>query len=59
MILSKNHSNTCALREKAQKELDAKFFARFFKLTKSSIKDQLLQNCSDRNEFNQCNLIKN
>ena len=27
--------------------------------TENSIKDQLLQNCSDRNEFNQCNLIKN
>ncbi|ECE6726575.1 hypothetical protein DSQ87_28705, partial [Salmonella enterica subsp. enterica] len=57
-FIEKSQQHLCFER-KAQKELDAKFFARFFKLTKSSIKDQLLPNCSDRNEFNQCNLIKN
>ena len=57
-FIEKSQQHLCFER-KAQKELDAKFFARFVKLTKSSIKDQLLPNCSDRNEFNQCNLIKN
>ena len=57
-FIEKSQQHLCFER-KAQKELDAKFFARFCKLTKSSIKDQLLPNCSDRNEFNQCNLIKN
>ena len=57
-FIEKSQQHLCFER-KTQKELDAKFFARFFKLTKNSIKDQLLPNCSDRNEFNQCNLIKN
>lgn len=57
-FIEKSQQHLCFER-KTQKELDAKFFARFFKLTKNSIKDQLLQNCSDRNEFRQCNVIKN
>ncbi|EFF84281.1 hypothetical protein HMP0015_0242, partial [Acinetobacter haemolyticus ATCC 19194] len=56
-FIEKSQQHLCFER-KAQKELDAKFFARFFKLTKNSIKDQLLQNCLDRNEFRQCNVIK-
>lgn len=57
-FIEKSQQHLCFER-KTQKELDAKFFARFFKLTKNSIKDQLLQNCLDRNEFRQCNVIKN
>lgn len=57
-FIEKSQQHLCFER-KAQKELDAKFFARFFKLTKNPIKDQLLQNCLDRNEFRQCNVIKN
>ena len=56
-FIEKSQQHLCFER-KAQKELDAKFFARFFKLTKNSIKDQLIPNCSDRNEFRQCNVIK-
>ena len=55
-FIEKSQQHLCFER-KTQKELDAKFFARFFKLTKNSIKDQLLHICSDRIEFNQCNLI--
>ena len=57
-FIEKSQQHLCFER-KTQKELDAKFFARFFKLTKNSIKDQLIPNCSDRNEFRQCNVIKN
>ena len=57
-FIEKSQQHLCFER-KAQKELDAKFFARLFKLTKNSIKDQLIPNCSDRNEFRQCNVIKN
>ncbi|WP_442768907.1 hypothetical protein [Acinetobacter bohemicus] len=57
-FIEKSQQNLCFER-KAQKELDTKFFTRFFKLTKNSIKDQLLPNCSDINEFYKCNLIKN
>ncbi|WP_445346760.1 hypothetical protein [Acinetobacter bohemicus] len=56
-FIEKSQQHLCFDR-KAQKELDTKFFASFFKLTKNSIKDQLLPNCTDRNEFNQCNVIK-
>ena len=47
-FIEKSQQHLCFER-KAQKELDAKFFARFFKLTKNSIKDQLIPNCLDRN----------
>ncbi|WP_171264045.1 MULTISPECIES: hypothetical protein [Acinetobacter] len=57
-FIEKSQQHLCFER-KAQKALDAKFFARFFQLTKNSIKDQLLPNCSDRNEFCKFNLIKN
>lgn len=56
-FIEKSQQHLCFER-KAQKELGAKFFARFFKLTKNSIKDQLLPNCSDHNEFKQCSVIK-
>ncbi|APR72075.1 hypothetical protein KWE57_18545 [Acinetobacter pittii] len=56
-FIEKSQQHLCFER-KAQKELDAKFFARFFKLTKSSIKDQLLPNCADLNEFYTYNSIK-
>nr|WP_151869839.1 hypothetical protein [Acinetobacter sp. TUM15509] len=56
-FIEKSQQHLCFER-KAQKELDAKFFARFFKLTKSSIKDQLIPNCADLNEFYTYNSIK-
>ncbi len=56
-FIEKSQQHLCFER-KAQKELDAKFFARFFKLTKCSIKDQLLPNCADLNEFYTYNSIK-
>ncbi|QNW96578.1 hypothetical protein IC800_18720 (plasmid) [Acinetobacter seifertii] len=56
-FIEKSQQHLCFER-KAQKELDAKFFARFFKLTKNSIKDQLIPNCADLNEFYTYNSIK-
>ncbi|MDN5479526.1 MAG: hypothetical protein L0G39_21585, partial [Chryseobacterium sp.] len=56
-FIEKSQQHSCFER-KAQKELDAKFFARFFKLTKNSIKDQLIPNCADLNEFYTYNSIK-
>lgn len=56
-FIEKSQQHLCFDR-KAQKALDAQFFTRFFKLTKNSIKDQLLPNCADHNEFNQRNVIK-
>ncbi|TCB77300.1 hypothetical protein E0H94_15685 [Acinetobacter sp. ANC 4173] len=57
-FIEKSQQHSCFER-KVQKELDAKFFARFFKLTKNSIKDQLIPNCADINEFYTYNSIKN
>lgn len=56
-FIEKSQQHLCFDRQ-AQKALDAKFFARFFKLTKNAIQDQLLPNCTDHNEFNQRNVIK-
>ena len=56
-FIEKSQQHLCFER-KAQKELDAKFFDRFFKLTKNSIKDQLIPNCADLNEFYTYNSIK-
>ena len=56
-FIEKSQQHSCFER-KAQKVLDAKFFARFFKLTKNSIKDQLIPNCADLNEFYTYNSIK-
>ncbi len=56
-FIEKSQQHLCFER-KAQKELDAKFFARFFKLTKNSIRDQLIPNCADLNEFYTYNSIK-
>ncbi|EXH87098.1 MULTISPECIES: hypothetical protein [Acinetobacter calcoaceticus/baumannii complex] len=57
-FIEKTLQHSCFER-KIQKELDTKFFARFFKLTKNSIKDQLIPNCADLNEFYTYNSIKN
>lgn len=56
-FIEKSQQHLCFDRQ-AQKALDAKFFARFFKLTKNAIQDQLVPNCADHNEFNQRNVIK-
>lgn len=56
-FIEKSQQHLCFER-KAQKELSSKFFAGFFKLTKNSIKDQLVANCLDRSEFYKCNLTK-
>ncbi|RQL44288.1 hypothetical protein BJI56_18905 [Acinetobacter nosocomialis] len=56
-FIEKTLQHSCFER-KIQKELDTKFFARFFKLTKNSIKDQLIPNCADLNEFYTYNSIK-
>lgn len=57
-FIEKTLQHSCFER-KIQKELDTKFFARFFKLTKNSIKDQLIPNGADLNEFYTYNSIKN
>ncbi|MGQ1513240.1 hypothetical protein ACT4YA_18730 (plasmid) [Acinetobacter baumannii] len=57
-FIEKTLQHSCFER-KIQKELDTKFFARFFKLTKNSIKDQLIPNCADLNEFYTYSSIKN
>lgn len=56
-FIEKSQQHLCFER-KAQKELDTKFFARYFKLTKNSIKDQLIPNCTNSNEFYTYNMIK-
>jgi len=49
-FIEKSQQHFCFER-KPHQALDTKFFARFFKLTKNSLKDQLLPNSKDSNEF--------